>query len=109
MFKYKDSEALTNFKIATTNTNKLSKIINSDKPIDVVTKKFLKRLKGFVHQCFRKVKIVEKEDKDLEDLYNIRRILRTKSDAESEIKLEEVEKILCEKYSEVMTKKYLVN
>ena len=56
LFHYNDNEALKKFKIETTNTDKLSKIIDTDKPLHLVTKKFLKRLKGFVHQCFKKVK-----------------------------------------------------
>ena len=107
VFKYKDKVALKKFKEETTNTDKLSKIFDSDKPIDIVTKKFIKRLKGFVHQCFQKVKIIEKEDKVLDKLYNERRILRTKSDEESEVKLDAIEKELGENYSEVMMKKVM--
>ena len=107
IFKYKDKEALQKFKDMTTNTDKLSKIIDTDKPLDIVTKKFLKRIKGFIHQCFKKVRLIEKEDQRLEELYNIRRLLRTKSDDASIVKLDEVEKELCEKYSEVMCDKIM--
>ena len=54
-----------------------------DKPLEVVTNKFMKRLKGFCYQCFKKVKILNKPDKKLEELYNIRRLLRTKEDDNS--------------------------
>ena len=47
VFKYKDQEALKKFKDKTTNTTHLSQIIDMDKPLEVVTNKFIKRLKGF--------------------------------------------------------------
>ena len=95
------------FKIETTKTDKLSKIIETDKPLHIVTKKVLKRLQGFVHQSCKKVKIVEKVDQQLEALYNKRRLLRTLTDDKSVEELEEVENELSEKYSEVMCKKIL--
>ena len=62
------------------------------KPINIVTHKFLKRLKGFIHQCFKKVKIIDKPDQQLESQYNKRRILRNKKDLASKAEPEEVEK-----------------
>ena len=107
VFKYKDKEALKKFKTETTNTTQLSQIVEMDKPLEVVTNKFMKRLKGFRHQCFKKVKIVDKTDKKLEELYNTRRLLRTKEDNNSKIELAKVDKELAEKYSEVMFKKIM--
>ena len=107
VFKYKDKEALKMFKHETNKSNQLSKLIDMNKPIDVVTKKFLKQINGFVSQCFKKVKIVVKEDKQLQDLYNERRLLRTKTDEESQKKLEELDIELANKYSEVMSEKIL--
>ena len=68
VFNFKDLKAQKLFKSNTTNTDKLSKLIDSNKPLDLVTKKFIKRLQGFVHQSFKKVRIVDKEDKQLEEL-----------------------------------------
>ena len=69
------------------------------KPIDIVTSKFLKRLKGFIYKCFKKVKIIDKPNKDLEQLYNKRRLLRNKQDVDSQNELEKVDQELCSKYS----------
>jgi hypothetical protein len=107
VFKYNDPESLKMFKHETTNTDQLSKLIDMEKPIHIVTKKFLKRIDGFVNQCFKKVKIVETEDKKLQELYNTRRLLRTKTDEESQTKIEELNIDLANKYSEVMSKKIL--
>ena len=85
----------------------LSKLIESNKSIHVVTKKFLKRLQGFIHQCFEKIRIVDKEDKKLTELYKARRLLRTKPYEESLLRLEEVEKQLSEQYSNEMYNKIM--
>ena len=95
------------FKKATTETNQLSEIIDKKKSIHIVTKQFLKRVKGFVQECFTKVRIEDKPDKELEKLYNDRTLLRTKLDEESKVKLEVVENNLSEKYSELMYKKII--
>ena len=78
-----------------------------NKPIQVVTNKFIKRLKGFVHKCFKKVKIKESNDKKLEEMYNKRRLLRNKTDEESVAKLEELNDKLANEYSDKMTKTIL--
>ena len=105
VFNFKDLKAQKLFKSNTTNTDKLSKLEDSNKRLDLVTKKFIKILQGLVHLSFKKVRIVDKEDKQLEELYNLRRVLRTKTDEESVNKLEDVEIELSEKYSKPMYEK----
>ena len=51
VFKFKDLEAKKKFK-EDTKTNELSKIIDLKKPLNIVVKKFTKRLKGFIHKIF---------------------------------------------------------
>ena len=107
VYKYKDTESQKTFKDMTTNTKELSNIIELNKPLDVVAKKFVKRLKGFISKSFKKVRIVDRTDKTLENLYAKRRLLRTKTDAESVQELQVVENKLCETYSESMFKKIM--
>ena len=76
VFKYNDVEAKKKFKALTTETNEFSNIVDLKKPLDVVTTKFLKRLKDFIHKSFTKVKIVDKPNKELESLYTKQRILK---------------------------------
>ena len=57
VFKLNDAAAKQRFKKVTTETIQLSKIIDKDKSIHLFTKQFIKRLKGFVQECFTKVKI----------------------------------------------------
>ena len=61
-------------------------------------------MKGFVQECFTKVKIEDKPNTELDNLYNKRTVLRTKSDDKSLSELEKVENELSEKYSESMYK-----
>ena len=107
VFNYNSKESKERFQKLTTETKHLSQIVDMKKPLDIVTKKFLKRLKGFIHECFNKVKIVEKSKKELEHLYDKRRVLRNRKDMKGKTELEAVENELSSKYSEVMANKIL--
>ena len=62
-------------------------------------------MNGFIHQSFKKVRIEEKGDPELENLFNKRRFLRTKYDEASKDELEKLKDDLAEKYSESNYKK----
>ena len=85
----------------------LTKIFETNKTLQVQTRKFFKRLNGFINQCFKKVKIARKSDAKLEELYNQRRYWRSQSDETSKEELEKVDNELAEKYSETMYKKIM--
>ena len=104
VFNFKDVESQKNFLKSTNETEALSNIFNSQKSVAIQTKKFLKRLDGFIQENFKKVRIEARVDHKLEELYNKRRLLRNKSDEESVEKLEKVELELVDKYSEKMVK-----
>ena len=70
----------------------LSSIFNSDKDIDTLTNRFLKKLDGCIAKSFRKIK-VNQVTKDGEDKYDKLRKLRTNSDNKSE---EEINVVLNE-------------
>ena len=78
-----------------------------NQPIHIVTNQFLKRVKGFIHECFKKVKIMDKSNEELKHLYNKRRILQNKTDENSKREFEEVDQELSEKYSDVMSRMIL--
>ena len=63
----------------------------------------LKSINGFIHQCFKKVRISTMGDNKLEDLYNKRRYYRSKNDNDN---MEIIENKLAEMYSEKCTVKY---
>ena len=68
VFKYNDKEAQETVRQVTSDTSNLSEIIDMKKPIDTVSNKFQKIQKGFIHNCFKKVKIIEKPDEMLKGL-----------------------------------------
>ena len=69
-----------------------------------MTKKLIRRINGFIHTCFKKVKITSKPDKEMENLFNKRRYLRNKKGEGAINELEKVETELAVKYSEKMYK-----
>lgn len=90
VFNYNSKESKEKFQKLTTDTKHLSQIVDMKKPVDIVTQKFLKRLKGFIHECFNKVKMVEKSNKELEHLYDKRKVLRNRKDMKGKTELEAV-------------------
>ena len=92
MYNLKDKEGLTNFKEITSEDSFLSSVFTEKGNIETQTKYFLKRLVYFMSKSFKKIRVNEnKKNKDLEELFNLRRILKTKKDDESCEKLVEVE------------------
>ena len=85
------------FKILTTNTNFLSSVFDSHKDLNILTKKFLKRLNGCLHQCFKKIKISGNGNKEIDELFDRRKELKTKVDDKSREELENIEKELANK------------
>ena len=72
---------------------------NSD--VNILTKKFLKRINGIIHNCFKKVRIKEnQDDSEIYKLFERRKVLRTKKDIESKQELIHVEAELAEKCAE---------
>ena len=104
IYKYNDMESLKAFKEHTTNTKELSSIFDTDKDLNIQTKKLLKRLKGFIVESFDKIKIRDQPNKELDRLYNKRRILRTQKGNNAKLELKTVEKELADKYGEHMYK-----
>ena len=84
-FTLKSEASKKEFYKATQNTKDLEKLFKTNKPLEVQTKKFIKRLNGFINSCFKKVKIETTVDYKLEQLYDKRRYLRSKDDNESNI------------------------
>ena len=105
VFNFSNKESQNKFFKATHDTKAFTDIFETNKSLAVQTKKFIKRLNGFIHEAFKKVKIVVKGDSMLERLYEKRRQLRNKSDDASKEELEIVEEELATKYSESMYNK----
>ena len=62
----------------------LTSVVSKDIDINNLTKKFIKRLNGIIHNCFKKIRIQEDNGvSDVTMLLDRRRILRCKTDKES--------------------------
>ena len=97
IFNLKNKECQEAFKEVTSNTDILSSIFDNDKDLNVCTKKFLKRLNGCIMECFKKVRITEKGNKEIESLFHKRRMLKNKTDVKSKDELKNVEEELANK------------
>ena len=65
----KNKECQQAFKEATSNSNTLSSVFDSDEDINIQTNKFLKLLYRCIYKCFRKVKINKSKESEYEKLY----------------------------------------
>ena len=106
-FNLKNKEGMEKFNKITSG-NILTSIVEKNQDANVLTNKFLKRLNGMLHQCFKKTRIKE-EDKetDIIKLFDERNKLRSKEDKHSKSRLIEVEQELADKCAENNYKKIM--
>ena len=107
MFNLKNIECQKAFKELTSSSNFLSSSFESDLDLNSATKLFLKRLDSCLHKTFRKIKIKEKPNDELRELFNRRKHLRPKVDEESKAELNDVETKLAEMCAEENRRKIL--
>ena len=106
MYNLKNKEAQVKFTNMTSKEGILSNIIDTEKDVTKVTKTNHRRLKGCVRQCFDKVRISEHNgNSDIIQLFDERRVLRTKTDKDSEKRLIKVEEELADRCAEDNMKK----
>ena len=74
----KSKECQLRFKKETDSTKELSKIVEKDEPVEKLANKFLKRINGFVHPHFKKIRVTEKIDRELEEMYSKKAELKNK-------------------------------
>ena len=99
-FNLKDPGGQKKFK-ELTSSNILTLLVNKDLDIDTLTKKFIKRLNGIIHQCFKKIRIQEGgNNNEISQLFDKRRELKSKDDKESQKLLSLVEEELANKCAE---------
>ena len=107
MFNLKNVECQQKFLELTSESNYLSSVFETETDLNLATNRFLKRLNSCLHRSFRKVKITEKMNAELEELFNKRKQLRAKDDVESKEKLADIEGKLAEKCAEENRRKIL--
>ena len=76
---------LKTFKQLTSNTKQLSNIFETNKSLNIQTKKVLKRLKGCIGGSFEKVKVIMKSNNKQDRLYDQKRLLRAQKGNKSKL------------------------
>ena len=106
IYNFKNAECQKYFHKATDETKDLSNIFKSKKNVNILAKKFLNRLGGFICQNFNKIRIKDnhKNNIEIDKLFDKRRELRGKADDASKEELKEVEFLLAEKIGDDMYK-----
>ena len=104
IFNFNNKDGQKKFQEMTSNNTKLSNIFKSKEDINTQTKKFMKKLNGVIHQCFKKVKVKPAHNKEKYALFNRQEELQSKKDKASQLKLKEVQNELADKMAEDMYK-----
>ena len=100
IFDFKNRDRQAKFKDLTTQTNDLSKILMKNEDLNISTKKFIKRLDGFILQAFNKIRLSSRKNDKIGNLLDRRRALKNKLDDESKKELNKVEIELADKCAE---------
>ena len=107
-FNLKNKDAQQKFKQITSENGILTSIVNKDLSVTKITKKFLKRIEGCKHQSFKKFKYKEdKENQEILELFDRRRVIRNKDDEASKKELKLIEDELATKCAEENYKKIM--
>ena len=101
MYNLKNEIGQAKFKEHTDKTH-MARIFNSDKHLDILTKKFLKRLDGAVIECFKKIRSTTKQSSKLEQLYSKLHELKETVSDEDKLEIEQVEKLLADEAYKVV-------
>ena len=107
LFNLKNEECQKKFLELTSNSDFLSSVFDGENDLNSATNKFLKRLNTCLYKCFKKIKVTDKPNKQLEELFEKRKVLRTKDDDESQENLKKVEEKLAELCAEENRRKIL--
>ena len=75
----------------------MSSAFQNDDDLNTCTRKFMKGLNECIRKSFRKIRITDKPDVEIEELFRKRRILRNKKDQNSMDELDSIENELADK------------
>ena len=91
IFNFKDKEGLERFREYTSNTRMLSSVFNSNKNINILTHRFLKKLNGCIAMSFKKVRITNNKKANKAVMLHAKMTkLKTKTDHKSKDELDQV-------------------
>ena len=101
-YNLKNKECQGKFKVYSSESKMLSSVFDSDDNLDDLVVRFVKKVNGCIAMNFKKTRITKQHDNEIEELYNKRRKLKFKDDAESKSDLETVELEIAEHTSKNM-------
>ena len=78
LFNLKNEECQKKFLELTSNSDFLSSVFDGENDLNSTTNKFFMRLNTCFYKCFKKIKVTDKPNKQLEELFEKRKVLRTK-------------------------------
>ena len=96
MYNLKNLECQAKFKQLTNSSDNLSAIFDNEENLDKATELFIDKLNQYIGTCFRKIRICDKPNKQIDELFAMRKELRSKSDELSKQKLMKVEEKLAD-------------
>ena len=100
MFNLKNIDCQKKFKEMTSEKDLFCAMLKTSEDINLITNKFINKLDKCISKCFKKIRISEKPNKEIEELFERRKVLKNKVDEESKLELKEVETKLAEKCAE---------
>ena len=103
-YDLKSKKDQVKFKELTNTGNYLSEVFDNDEDLDTSTNRLIKRLENIIKKSFNKIRIKDKPDKELKDLYNKRNKLKKKDDQESKNEFEKIENRL----SKIVQRKFII-
>ena len=108
IYNLKNHECQIKFKEYTNKGKMLSSVFDAEEELDILVKRFLKKLKGCVTMCFKKIRVTKPKETEKDKLFKKLRELKTKDDDDS---IKEMDKVINEiaaidqdKYNEVIKK-----
>jgi hypothetical protein len=106
IYNLKNVECQKRFREYTSKTRMLSSIFNSSDDIDILAKRFLKKLDGCIAMNFKKIRVSHVKESDEDKLYKKMRELKGKEDDKSKTEIDniikEIAKLSEGKYQMVM-------
>ena len=96
IFNFKNKEGQDKFKMMTSTTTEFTDIFNNEDDINLCTRKFLRCLNRYIRKCFNKIRITNRHNKVIEELFEKRKSLKNKKDDKSKHELEIVENHLAD-------------
>ena len=100
IYNLKNKESQNKFKDLTSKGSSFCDIVNDNDDINDCTVNFINKLDEYVNKCFRKIRVTERQDNEINDLFEKRKLLRSKNDEKSKLELEKVEDLLSQKCAE---------